>query len=74
MLEGRSLDILNQRLQIYVPSFAPGAVKDVGEQDVLAALERIGLDAEQRQQARKARDFQEADRIRDLLKAQGQAR
>ena len=30
---------------------APGAVEDVGEQDVLAALHRIGVDAEQAEQA-----------------------
>jgi hypothetical protein len=42
---------MNERGQIEIPSRSPGAVENRREKNVLAALDRIGLDADQAQQA-----------------------
>ena len=41
---------LDQRPQVEVPPLLPGVAQDRGEQDVLPALDRVRLDAEQSQQ------------------------
>ena len=51
-LEGRALHAADQLGEIEVLAFAPRPLDHVREQDVLAAAQRIGLDAEQREQAR----------------------
>ena len=47
----RRPDLLDERWQIEVAARAPGRVEDRGDQDVLAALDGIGRDAEEREQA-----------------------
>ena len=49
--EGRLLDADDQLGQVQVLPRAPGVLNDVGEQDVLAAAHRVGLDPHQTQQA-----------------------
>jgi hypothetical protein len=51
-VEGRLLDGLDDRGEVRALPLAPGRIEDRREQDVLAALDRVRLDAEQREQAR----------------------
>ena len=53
--ERRRLDLLDQARQIEVATRAPLVLEQVGEQNVLAAADRIGVDLQQREQARDAR-------------------
>ena len=55
LLHGRCLDQLNQRGDVEVTSLPPRGIHDCGEQDVFAALDRVGVDAQQSQQARRGR-------------------
>ncbi len=55
LLHGRCLNQLNQRGDVEVTSLPPRGVHDRREQDVLAALDRVGVDAQQSQQARRGR-------------------
>ncbi len=50
--ERRSLDLLDERGQVEVLTGRPGRVEQVGEQDVLPALDRVGVYAHQAQEAR----------------------
>jgi hypothetical protein len=50
-LHRRVLDLLDEGGQIERLALAPGPVQDRGDQDVLAALDGVGVDAEQAEQA-----------------------
>ena len=49
--ERRLLDLGDQRGDVERLAVGPGGAEDAREQDVLAALDRVGVDPEQRQQA-----------------------
>jgi len=59
LLEGRLLNLRDQRFQGEVLAGAPVVLEDVGQQDVLRILERLGADADQGEDGR--------DRAGDLL-------
>ncbi len=46
------LDLLDERRQVHVGAREPRRLEQLGEQDVFARLQRVGLDADQPQQAR----------------------
>ena len=54
-LHRRLLDLLDQRGEVEVLPVLPGVAEDRREQDVLAALDRVGVDAEQAEQAGRGR-------------------
>ena len=47
---GGRLHGVDQARHVEVVARAPGVIQDVGEQDVLAAGDRVGVDAQERQQ------------------------
>ena len=51
--ERRLLDLRDQRGEVERLALGPRRAEDAREQDVLAALDRVGVDAEERQQARR---------------------
>jgi hypothetical protein len=51
--EGRALDLPDQLREVEVAALAPSGLEDLREEDVLAAPERVGLDAEEPEEARR---------------------
>ncbi len=49
--DGRVLDLMDQRRQVQVLAAAPGVVEHGGEENELAALDGVGFDADQTEQA-----------------------
>ncbi len=58
-LEGRSLDLLDEGGEVEPLALSPGRLQDVGDEDVLPALQRVGLGAQEPQES--------GDRGRDPL-------
>ena len=52
LVERRLLDFADDGGDVQVAAFAPGPVEEVGQQDMLAALDGVGVDAEKAEQAR----------------------
>ena len=52
LAQRRLLDLPDQRAEVEVGAGAPVVLEQVGEEDVLAAAERVGLDSDQAEQAR----------------------
>ena len=65
-LERRGLNLANQPPHIEVAPLPPGPVKQVRDQNMLAAPQRIGIDTQQRQQPRGRRRDPLAHRLRIL--------
>ena len=55
-LDRRLLDLVDQAREVEVAPFAPGALDEVREQDVLTALDRIGVFAVDAHESEQARD------------------
>ena len=55
LVERRRLDGVDEARHVEVAARPPGVVEDVGQQDVLAAGDRVGLDAQEGQQPRDRR-------------------
>ena len=53
LVERRLLHGLDQRREVEALAVAPGRVEQRGQQDELAAADRIGIDTEQSEQARR---------------------
>ena len=52
LAERGRLDLADQGSQVEIAPGAPGVLDEVREQDVLPARERVGLDADEREEAR----------------------
>ena len=63
---GGRLDLLDQAGEVEVPARRPGGPENGGDEDVLAALHRVGLDAHQAEQARDRGADALAERLRVL--------
>jgi hypothetical protein len=59
----RRLDLLDQGGQIHILAGAPRGVEECREQDMVAALHRVGLDAEQAEEARHGSGHALAERL-----------
>ena len=68
---GGVLDLLDERRQVEVPPVAPRGLEELREQDVLAALHRVGLDAEEPEQARRGGPDPLAEELRVVARRAG---
>src|SRR6185503_1873571 len=70
-LHRRRLDLLDQAGEVEVPALRPCRAKDGGDEDVLAALHRVRLDAHQAEEARHRGADALAQRLRILSHRRG---